>query len=503
MTSSGVSRQRGALPGAAGEACALLREQAFIAGEWSDADSERTLTVADPATGAGIGCVPDMGAAETRRAIDAAAAAQPLWAALTAWQRGACLRRWGDLMREQREALAHLMTLEQGKPLAEARGEIDYAASFLTWFGEQGERLDGEVITSHLPGRKMFALRAPIGVTAAITPWNFPSAMVTRKAGAALAAGCAMIVRPASQTPFSALALALLAERSGIPPGVFQVITGSARAIAGELMSSATVRHVSFTGSTEVGRQLLAQGAATVKKMAMELGGHAPFIVCEDVDVESAVRGALAAKFQTSGQDCLAANRIFVARPIYDEFCARYAEAVRALKVGNGFEEGVDIGPLIDESAVQTCQAHVDDAVSKGARVLAGGPAGAVARRFFRPAVLADVTPDMRIFREETFGPVAALLPFDSDAEAVQLANRTEYGLAAYVFGRDLARLWQLAERLEYGMVAVNTVKMTGPPVPFGGVKQSGLGREGSRHGIEEYCEIKYLCVNGLGVPHA
>lgn len=479
----------------------LLRNQAFVAGRWRDADDGRTLTVIDPATGAGIGTVPDMGAVETQRAINAAAAVQPVWAALTANQRGACLRRWGDLMRKHREELARLMTLEQGKPLAEARGEIDYAASFLTWFAEQGERLDGQVITSHLPGRRMFALRSPIGVTAAITPWNFPSAMVTRKAGAALAAGCAMIVRPASETPFSALALADLAERSDIPPGVFSVVTGSARPIAASLMSSTTVRHLSFTGSTEVGRLLLAQGAATVKKMAMELGGHAPVIVCADVDLDLAVRNVLAAKFQTSGQDCLAANRIFVERPIYERFCARFADAVGTLRVGNGMDAGVDIGPLIDRSAVETCQAHVDDAAKRGARVLAGR-VRAAGERFFAPTVLADVTADMRIFREETFGPVAALLPFASDDEVVELANRTEYGLAAYLFGADMARLWRLGERLEYGMVAINTVKMTGPPVPFGGVKQSGLGREGSHHGIEEYCEVKYLCVNGLGASH-
>lgn len=476
----------------------LLRQEAYIDGQWCSQEDGRMLTVTDPATGNPIGTVPDMGATETKRAIATAVMAQKNWARQTAFERGASLRRWGDLMRAHREELARLMTLEQGKPLQESGGEIDYAASFLNWFAEEGERHDGEIITSHIPGRRMFALRVPIGVSAAITPWNFPSAMITRKAGAALAAGCAIVVRPASETPFSALALAALAEESGVPAGVFSVVTGAPRPIAQALMESTAIRQLSFTGSTEVGRLLFAQSATTVKKLAMELGGHAPMIICEDVDLDVAVSSAIAAKFQTSGQDCLAANRILVAAPIYSTFCARFADAVGALKVGNGFDREVDIGPLINSSAIDHCQAQVNDAVAKGARLLAGGSPSQCGPLFFSPTVLADVTPTMTIFQEETFGPVAAVLPFATDEEALNLANDSEFGLAAYVYGRDLARLWRLGERLECGMIAVNTVKMTGPPVPFGGVKQSGLGREGSRLGIDEYSEIKYFCVSGL-----
>jgi succinate-semialdehyde dehydrogenase len=474
----------------------LFREKAFIDGTWRDAKSGSVLTISDPATGKVVGSVPNMDADEARLAIAAAARGQRKWAQLTAFERGSYLRRWGGLMRTHREELARLMTLEQGKPLKEARGEIDYAASFLNWFAEEGERHDGEVITSHLPGRRMFALRTPIGVAAAITPWNFPSAMITRKAGAALAAGCAMVVRPASETPFSALALAALAQEAEIPPGVFSVVTGNSREIARAFCEDTTVRHLSFTGSTEVGRQLASQAAKTVKKVAMELGGHAPLIVCEDADLDEAVEGAVSAKFQTSGQDCLAANRIFVAAPIYEEFCVRYAESVGSLKVGNGFGDGIDIGPLINPAAVATCASHVSDALAKGSRLLIGGHSGRPGPLFYAPTVVADITPDMKIFQEETFGPVAGLMPFESDEQVLALANQTEFGLAAYLFGRDIGRLWHLGESLEYGMVAFNTVKMTGPPVPFGGMKQSGIGREGSRHGIDEYSEIKYFCVN-------
>ncbi len=476
----------------------LLRQAAYIDGKWDSGDSSRPIVVRDPATGDAVGWVPNMAGEETRSAIRAASRAQRDWSRLTALERGTYLRRWGEAMRSHAESLARLLTREQGKPLAEARGEIAYAASFLDWFAAEGERHDGEIITSHLPGRRMFALRVPVGVAAAITPWNFPSAMITRKAGAALAAGCTMIVRPASETPFSALALAALAEESGIPPGVFSVITGDPVPITEALMRETAVRQVSFTGSTEVGRILASEAARTVKRVALELGGHAPMVICEDVDLDVAVKGALAAKFQTSGQDCLAANRIFVAESIYAPFCARFTEAVRALKVGNGFADGVDIGPLINEEAVGTCESHVQDALSHGARLLAGGSSGNPGPRFYAPTLLADITPQMKIFREETFGPVAAVAPFSSDEEVQRLANDTEFGLAAYLYGRDLGRLWRICEGLEYGMIAINTVKMTGPPVPFGGVKQSGLGREGSRHGIAEYSEIKYVCVNGL-----
>lgn len=468
---------------------------AYVAGQWTEATDGQTIDVLNPATGTRIGKVPALGAAETRQAIAAAAAAQPGWAARTALDRAGYLNRWAALMGERREELALLMTLEQGKPLAEARGEIDYARSFLEWFAEDGQRQYGEVIPSHLPGQRMMVTPVPVGVVAAITPWNFPSAMVTRKAGAALMAGCAMVVRAASETPFSALALAELAEEAKLPAGLFSVLTGDPLPITQALMESTTVRKVSFTGSTRVGRLLIAQSAATVKKLSMELGGHAPFIVMEDAALEGAVRAAISAKFQTSGQDCLAANRILVHHRLYDSFCARFAAAARALSVGHGFDPGVDIGPLIGLAAVEKCQQHVTDATSKGARLLAGGAAHAAGPAFFQPTVLADVTPAMKIFNEETFGPVAAIIPFDSEDECVRLANATEYGLAAYCFGRHLERLWRVADQLEYGMVAVNTVKMTGAPIPFGGVKQSGLGREGSRHGIAEYSELKYLCI--------
>ncbi|MCB9948224.1 MAG: NAD-dependent succinate-semialdehyde dehydrogenase [Rhodospirillaceae bacterium] len=476
----------------------LMREQAFLGGLWTDAADGRTIEVTDPATGRVIGTIPALGSAQIGHAVAAAAAAYPAWRAMLAKDRAAILHRWADLMREAREDLAVLMTLEQGKPVAESRGEIDYALGFLDWFAEEGMRMYGETIPSHLPGRRMMVTREPVGVTAAITPWNFPSAMITRKAGAALAAGCPMIVRPATETPYSALALAALAERAGVPAGVFQVVTGSSRLIARVLCDSPVVRKISFTGSTEVGRALLAESAATVKKVSMELGGHAPFIVLPDADLEKAVAGAIDAKFQTTGQDCLAANRIYVHDDLYGAFAARFAAAAHVLRVGNGLTPGVQQGPLMNAAAVAKCEEHVADALAKGAKLLAGGKRHALGGLFFEPTVLGDVTEEMAIAREETFGPVAALMRFAGEAEVIARANDTIYGLAAYLYGRDIGRLLRVGEALEYGMLGINTAKFTGPSIPFGGVKQSGLGREGSRHGLDDYSELKYTCIGGI-----
>ena len=473
----------------------LFRQQAYVDGVWVDADQGKTLAVTDPATGEVIGQVPDLGTAETRRAIAAAETAWPAWRALTAADRGQRLKRWHDLMLAHQEDLAQLMTAEQGKPLAEARGEIAYAASFLDWFAEEGRRVYGDLIPPHQADKRILVLKQPIGVCAAITPWNFPSAMLTRKAGAALAAGCTLVARPASETPFSALALAVLAERAGIPAGVFNVITGDPEPIGAELTGNPVVRKLSFTGSTTVGKLLMRQCADTLKKLSLELGGNAPFIVFDDADLEAAVEGAIQSKYRNTGQTCVCANRFLVQDGIHAAFAARLAERASHLKVGPGREPGVVQGPLINEEAVAKVEAHIADALAKGACLLTGGARHALGGTFFQPTVLADLSPEMRVAREETFGPVAPLFRFTTEAEAIALANATEFGLAAYFFTRDLARAWRVSEALEYGMVGVNSGLVSTAIAPFGGVKQSGLGREGSRYGIEEYLEMKYVCV--------
>ena len=476
----------------------LFREQAFINGAWVAASTGATVTISNPATGTRLAAVPDMGVSETRQAITAADAAWPAWRALTAKQRGTILRQWHDLIVAHADDLALLMTSEQGKPLAEARGEALYAATFVEWFAEEAKRTYGEVIPAPVATQRLVVLKQPIGVCAAITPWNFPAAMITRKVSPALAAGCTVIVKPAEQTPLTALALAVLVERAGFPPGVFNIVTGSAASaplIGGELTGNPTVRKLSFTGSTEVGRLLMAQCAPTLKKVSLELGGNAPFIVFDDADIDAAVEGAMASKYRNAGQTCVCANRLLVQDGVYEAFAAKLAARVAALKVGIGTEEGVTQGPLIDSQALAKVEAHVADAVAKGARVLTGGKRHAQGGTFFEPTVLADVTPDMRCAREETFGPVAPLFRFHDEAEAIALANATEYGLAGYFYARDLSRVWRVAEALEYGMVGVNVGLIANEVAPFGGVKQSGIGREGSRHGIDEYLEIKYVCL--------
>lgn len=477
---------------------ALFVQDAYIDGAWVEALDGRRRTVIDAATDRPLGSVPNMGARETEQAIEAAERAFPDWRRKTAWERGEILNAWGDLMATHKEDLAAIMVLEQGKPLDEARGEIDYARSFLHWFAEEGKRQYGEMIPTHVTGSRLQVTRAPIGVTAAITPWNFPSAMITRKAAAALAAGCPMIVRPAEETPFSATALAKLAQEAGVPKGVFQIITGDPEPIAGALMDAKSVRAISFTGSTKVGKILTEQSAKTVKKVSMELGGHAPFVVFDDADLDKAVDGAVKAKMATTGQDCLAVNRILVQQGLYEKFCETFAEAIGAMRVGSGFEEGVELGPLMNAGAVEKCVAHVQDAKSKGGRILTGGGRHEAGALFFQPTVIADLTRDMAIWKEETFGPVAPVMAFETEEEAIELANDTDYGLAAYLYTEGLNRSHRVSEALDYGMVAVNTPKMTGPPIPFGGVKESGLGREGSRHGLDEYSEIKYVCFGGV-----
>ena len=474
----------------------LIRHQLFVGGRWQDARSGATFDVDDPATGTMLGCVAAGGAADAHLAIEAASAVWPVWRSMTPQARAAILRRWAELMRTAREDLACIVTLEQGKPLDEARGEIEYAASFLDWFAEEGRRAYGDTLPSHIPGCRLMTTRQPVGVVAAITPWNFPSAMITRKAGAALAAGCPVIVKPADETPFSALALAALAQRAGVPDGAFSVVTGDARQICAELTASTIVRAVSFTGSTEVGRMMLRQCADTIKRVSLELGGHAPFIAFADCDPYEAAEMAVAAKFQTSGQDCLAANRIYVQRTIYEVFVKRFAALAAELRVGGGLDPGVQIGPLISPRAVARCERQVADALDRGAQLVLGGQRHPAGRLFFEPTVLCDVTDEMLISREETFGPVAAIAHFDTELEVVERANATQFGLAAYVATRDVARALRVSEQLEFGMVAINTDRFTGAPIPFGGVKQSGLGREGSRHGLDEFSDIKYLCVD-------
>ena len=476
----------------------LFRQQGYIDGQWIEADNRASVAVNNPADNTVLGRVPDMGAAETRRAIEAAERALPDWRARTGKERAAILRRWHDLMMANQEDLAQLMTAEQGKPLAEARGEIAYAASFIEWFAEEGKRIYGDVIPGFTRDRRVVVLKQPIGVCAAITPWNFPAAMITRKSGPALAAGCTMVVKPAPQTPFSALAMCELGERAGLPKGVFSCVTGSEQAIGAEMTANPIVRKLSFTGSTEVGRILMAQCASTIKKVSLELGGNAPFIVFDDADLDAAVKGAIASKYRNAGQTCVCANRLLVQDGIYDRFASKLADAVKTMKVAPGAEEGTVIGPLIDMAAVEKVEQHVADAVKKGARIVLGGKRHERGGTFFEPTVLADVTTQMKVAREETFGPVAPLFRFSTEEEAIGMANDTEFGLAAYFYGRDIARIWRVAEGLDYGIVGINEGIISTEVAPFGGVKQSGIGREGSKYGIEDYLEIKYLCFGGM-----
>jgi succinate-semialdehyde dehydrogenase/glutarate-semialdehyde dehydrogenase len=473
----------------------LLREQCLIAGEWYGAPE---IDVLNPATGQRIAGVPNLGRAATARAIAAAEAALPAWRSLAARERSAILRCWFDLIVQATDDLALILSSEQGKPLAEAKDEIGYAASFIEWFAEEAKRIYGEVIPSPRPDARIVVIKQPVGVTAAITPWNFPAAMITRKAGPALAAGCTMILKPAMQTPLTALALAVLAQRAGVPAGVFNVVTGNAREIGGEMTSSPIVRKITFTGSTEVGRLLIQQSAQTVKKVSMELGGNAPFIVFDDANIASAVEGAMLAKYRNSGQTCVCVNRIYVQRGVADAFVQGLAAAAAKLRVGHGTEPNVTQGPLIDEAAVAKVEEHVADALGKGAKLVLGGRRHRLGGTFFEPTVLDHCTQAMRVAREETFGPVASIFVFDREDEAIALANASEFGLAGYFYSRDLSRVWRVAEALECGMVGVNTGLISNEVAPFGGIKQSGFGREGSSHGIEDYLELKYLCLAGI-----
>jgi len=473
----------------------LLKDKCYVAGEWVGG-AER-IAVTNPVDDSLVGYVPKLGAAEARRAIEAAEVAQKAWAKKTAKERAGLLRKWFDLMMANQEDLAQIMTAEQGKPLGESRGEIAYGASFIEFFAEEGKRIYGETIPSPWPTSRMVVIKQPLGVVAAITPWNFPNAMITRKAGPALAAGCAFVCKPAGETPLSALALAELAERAGIPAGVFSVLTGKASEIGGEMTSNPIVRGLTFTGSTEIGRALYAQCAPTIKKLGLELGGNAPFIVFDDADLDAAVVGAMASKYRNAGQTCVCANRLLVQDRVYDAFAAKLAEAVGKLKVGDGTETGVTTGPLINRAAVEKVKEHIEDALSKGAKLAFGGKA--LGGNFFEPTLLTGVTAEMKVAREETFGPVAPLFRFKTEDEAIAMANATEFGLACYFYARDIGRVWRVGEALEYGMVGVNEGIISTAEAPFGGVKESGLGREGSRHGVEEYLETKYLLMGGLG----
>src|SRR3954468_24815223 len=476
----------------------LFREQCYIDGAWSDAQGGKPIAVHNPATGAVLGTVPRMGAAEAKRAVEAAQRALPAWSAKTGKERAAILRKWFDLMMANQEDLAQIMTAEQGKPLAESRGEIAYGASFIEWFAEEGKRIYGDTIPSPWADKRIVVMKQPIGVSAMITPWNFPNAMIARKAGPALAAGCTVVLKPAEQTPFSALAMAELAERAGIPKGVLNIITGDAPTIGAELTANPKVRKLSFTGSTEVGRILMRQSADTIKKLSLELGGNAPFIVFDDADIDAAVEGALASKYRNAGQTCVCANRIYVQDGVYDAFAAKLTEKVKGFKVGPGTEPGVVIGPLIDENGVKKVEAHVADALGKGARIILGGKRHSRGGLFFEPTVIANVTPDMIVSFEETFGPVAPLIRFKSEDEVIKLANNTEFGLAGYFYSRDIGRIFRVAEKMEVGIVGANAGIISTEVAPFGGVKQSGLGREGSKYGIEEYLEVKYVLIGGL-----
>ena len=477
----------------------LFREACYIDGKWTGADSDQTIDVTNPASGDLLGTIPKMGADETRRAIEAANAAYPAWRAKTAKERATILRKWFDLMMENQEDLAKMMTAEQGKPLKESMGEIVYAASFIEWFAEEGKRVYGDTIPQHAPGKRIVVTKEPIGVCAAITPWNFPAAMITRKCGPALAAGCTMVVKPATATPYSALALAVLAERAGVPAGVFSVVTGASGAIGGEMTSNPIIRKLTFTGSTEVGKMLMEQCAGTVKKTSMELGGNAPFIVFNDADIDEAVLGAMASKFRNTGQTCVCANRLLVQDGVYEEFSRKLATAVEEMRVGDGLKGETEQGPMIDMAAVEKVEEHIQDAVSKGAKVISGGSRHDLGGTFFQPTVLAEVNTDMKVTKEETFGPVAPLYRFETEEQALQMANDTEFGLAAYFYSRDIGRVWRVMEGLEYGIVGVNEGIISTEVAPFGGMKESGTGREGSKYGIEDYLEIKYCLIGGIG----
>jgi succinate-semialdehyde dehydrogenase / glutarate-semialdehyde dehydrogenase len=476
----------------------LLRQQCYVDGRWIGADDGGSMPVIDPATGIPVGTAPVVRAAETKRAIEAANRAWPAWRAKTARERSAILRKWYELMLANADDLALILTTEQGKPLAEAKGEVAIGAAYVEWFAEEAKRVYGDVIPTIANDRRLIVVKEPVGVCAAITPWNFPCSMITRKVSPALAAGCTVVIKPAEATPYSAFALAELAERAGFPAGVLNVITGEASSIGGEMCANPTVRKLSFTGSTEVGRLLMKQVAPTIKKISLELGGNAPFIVFDDADLDAAAEGAMISKYRNAGQTCVCANRFFVHEKVYDAFAGKLSAKVRALKVGRGTETGVTQGPLINADAVAKVEEHLADAKSHGAKVATGGRRHALGGTFYEPTVLTGITPEMQIFREETFGPVAPLIAFRDDAEVIALANRTEFGLASYFYSRDIGRIWRVAEALEYGMVGVNTGLITTEVAPFGGMKQSGLGREGAKYGIEEYVEVKYVCFGGV-----